>query len=330
MDWQKIPPLTALRAFAAVAEHKSLTRAGEALFVTQAAVSQQIKILENHLGTKLILRNARGISLTTYGENLALGLSSAFNQIGVTIQNLSEAEASRPLVISTTPMFATDFLMHSLSSFMEINPEIELHVETTIDVIDLNNQNIDLAIRYGTGTWSGVHSELLIPGRLTVVAARDLIGDRRFTHPLELLEFPILQEFAAVEFDLWLEKSGVPATVKRNVLRVPGNMLLDGIRRGEGIGATVPMYISDELKSGELVALFDDPVPDIGYYLVTKTDTKHSTIQALQHWLKKSASEIAVADTSDCISWVNSQATQSYAIDYSGETLKLIAVDPKE
>jgi len=327
MDWQKIPPLTALRAFTAVAEHKSLTRAGEALFVTQAAVSQQIKILENHLGTKLILRNARGISLTTYGENLALGLSSAFNQIGVTIQSLSEAEASRPLVISTTPMFASDFLMHSLSSFMEINPEIELHVEPTIDVIDLNNQNIDLAIRYGTGTWSGVHSELLIPGRLTVVAARDLIGDHRFTHPLELLEFPILQEFAAVEFDLWLEKSGVPATAKRNVLRVPGNMLLDGIRRGEGIGATVPMYISDELKSGELVALFDDPVPDIGYYLVTKTDTNHSSIQALQNWLKKSASEIAVADTSGCISWINSQATRSYAIDYSGETLKLIALD---
>lgn len=330
MDWRTIPPLTALRAFAAAAEHKSLTRAGEALFVTQAAVSQQIKILEKHLGTKLILRNARGISLTINGEYLARGLSSGFSQIGATIQNLVEAEASRPLTISTTPMFASGIIMQSLSGFMERNPKVELHVESTIDVVDLNKQTIDLGIRYGTGEWSDVHSELLIPGRLTVVASRDLIGDRRFTHPLELLEFPILQEFAAVEFDLWFEKAGVPATAKRNVLRVSGNMVLDGIRRGEGIGGTVPVFIADELRSGELIALFDDPVPDIGYYLVTKKDTNHPSIEALKSWLKMSANKIALADTPDCISWINSQADQDFSIDYSGDIFKLVTVDSKD
>jgi LysR family glycine cleavage system transcriptional activator len=330
MDWRTIPPLTALRAFAAAAEHKSLTRAGEALFVTQAAISQQIKILENHLGTKLILRNARGISLTTNGEYLALGLSSAFSEISVTIQNLSEAEASRPLVISTTPMLASGFLMQRLSGFLEKNPEVELHVETSIDVINLQKHSTDMAIRYGTGIWSGVHSELLIPGRLTVVAARSLIGDRRFTHPRELLEFPILQEFAAVEFDLWLENSGVPTTAKKNVLRVPGNMLLDGIKRGDGIGATVPAFISDELRSGELIALFDDPVPDIGYYLVTMVDTNHPSIQALKNWLKKSANIIAPADTSSCISWRNDESVETYSLDYSGDILKLSKANSKE
>ena len=91
MDWRSIPPLTSLRAFSAVAEHKNLTRDGEALFVTHAAVSQQIRILENHLGMKLIVRNARGIDLTPNGEYLAHGLKSAFGEIETVLRNLSES-----------------------------------------------------------------------------------------------------------------------------------------------------------------------------------------------------------------------------------------------
>ena len=202
MDWRSIPPLTSLRAFSAVAEHKNLTRAGEALFVTHAAVSQQIRILENHLGMKLIVRNARGIDLTSNGEYLAHGLKSAFGEIETVLRNLSESEAARPLVISTTPMFAAGFLTSRLSDFMNRYPGIELSIETTIESVDLNNRDVDMAIRYGTGEWSGLNSELLLPGRLTMVGSRKLISDKTFSHPIELLEFPILQEFASVEVDL--------------------------------------------------------------------------------------------------------------------------------
>ena len=327
MDWRTIPPLTALRAFSAVAEHKNLTRAGEALFVTHAAVSQQIRILENHLGIKLVVRNSRGISLTPSGEYLAHGLLSAFGEISAVLRNLSESEALRPLVISTTPMFAAGFLKPLLSDLRRRHPGIELSIESTIEAVDLNKRDVDMAIRYGTGDWSGIISELLLPGRLTVVASRRLIAGRQFSHPIELLEFPILQEFASVEFDLWLEKAGVPVTKKRNVLRVPGNILLDGIRRGEGIGATVPAFISEELKAGELIALFDDPVPNIGYYMVNSTSTIRPPLKMLKNWLRESVKKISIAKTTGCISWTNKSQNKSQIIDYSGDIPILTSVE---
>lgn len=327
MDWRTIPPLTALRAFSAVAEHKNVTKAGEALFVTHAAVSQQIRILENHLGIKLVVRNSRGISLTPSGEYLAKGLLSAFGEISAILRNLSEIEASRPLVISTTPMFAAGFLKPLLSDFWKQHPGIELSIESTIEAVDLNNRDVDMAIRYGTGDWSGTISELLLPGRLTVVASRSLIADRHFSHPIELLEFPILQEFASVEFDLWLEKAGVPPTMKRNVLRVPGNILLDGIRRGDGIGATVPAFISEELRTGELIALFDDPVPNIGYYMVKTASTNRTSLELLKNWLKESVEKIQITRTPQCVSWANKSGRKSQTIDYSGDIPKLTSVE---
>ena len=291
MDWRKLPPLTALRALAATAEHRSLTKAGAALNVTHAAVSQQIRLLERHLGTALVTRNRRGVTLTPQGEFLAQGLQPAFTNIASLIENLCEAEAARPLLISMTPMFASAFLTPRLASFMAAHPEIELSLESTIEAVELTPGGVDMAIRYGTGQWPGLDSELLLPGCLTVVVARKLIGERVLTHPIELLDYPILQEHASVEFDLWLEKVGVPSTAKRNVVRVPGNILLDGVRRGDGVGATVPAFVADELRSGDLVALFDDPIPGIGYYMVTLPGVTRPTLWTFVRWLKSSVGE---------------------------------------
>ena len=226
-------------------------------------------------------------------------------------------------------MFAAGFLTSRLSDFMNRYPGIELSIETTIESVDLNKRDVDMAIRYGTGGWSGLDSELLLPGRLTMVASRKLISDRTFSHPIELLDFPVLQEFASVEVDLWFEKVGVPSSAKKNLLRVPGNILLDGIRRGEGIGATVPAFISEELKSGELVALFDDPVADIGYYMVNLGAVNRPSLELFKNWLRESVTGLDIAESAGCISWTESDSTHSRAIDYSGTVPKLSPVDPK-
>lgn len=291
MDWHALPSLTSLRAFAAAAEHRNLTKAATALNVTHSAVSQQIRGLERRLGTRLIIRTQHGISLTSQGEYLSTGLLEAFAAMVTLTENLSEAEAVRPLLVSATPMFASAFLMPRLSDFMDENPDIELRIESTIEAVDLKPGGVDLAIRYGTGDWPGLHSQLLLPGCLTVVASRNLVGDRVFSNPSELLDFPLLQEHASVEFDLWLEKVGISPKTKRKVIRLPGNMLLDGIRRGDGIGATVPAFIADELKSGALVALFDDPIPEIGYYMVTLPGTFRPASIHFMRWLSQSMTE---------------------------------------
>ncbi len=291
MDWHTLPSLTSLRAFAAAAEYRNLTKAATALNVTHSAISQQIRGLERHLGTRLVIRTQHGIALTSQGEYLSAGLLEAFAAMATLTEKLSNAEAIRPLLVSATPMFASAFLMPRLSDFIEDNPNIELRIQSTIEAVDLKPGGVDLAIRYGTGRWPGLQARLLLPGCLTVVASRDLIGDRRLSDPSELLDFPLLQEHASVEFDLWLEKVGISPNSKRKVIRMPGNMLLDGIRRGDGIGATVPAFIADELKSGQLVALFDDPIPDIGYYLVTLPGACRPASMLFMRWLSQSMTE---------------------------------------
>jgi LysR family glycine cleavage system transcriptional activator len=291
MDWRNLPSLTALKAFAAASEHGSLTKAAASLNVTHSAISQQIRTLEQSMGTKLITRNRRGISLTPQGEYLSEGLLNAFADIATMSENLSAANRARPLLVSATPMFSSAFLMPRLSSFIQAHPELELNLDSTIEAVELKPGGVDMAIRYGTGKWPGLQSVLLLPGCLTVVASRELIADRHFTDPVEILEYPLLQEHASVEFDMWLEKVGVSPQIKRNVIRMPGNMLLDGIRRGDGIGATVPAFVSDELKSGKLIALFDDPIPDIGYYMVTLPGLERPALKLFCQWLVHSVSE---------------------------------------
>lgn len=291
MEWRNLPSLTSLRAFAAAAEHQSLTKAARALNVTHSAVGQQIKALERELGTRLVMRTQHGITLTPQGAFLAKGLLEAFVSMAALTEGLSAAEAARPLLVSVTPMFASAFLVPRLSAFIETHPSIELNLDSTIEAVELKPGGVDMAIRYGTGRWAGLDAELLLPGCLTVVASRKLIGTQRITDPRQILDFPLLQEHASIEFDTWLEKVGISRHEKRKVVRMPGNMLLEGIRNGDGIGATAPPFISDELKSGELVALFDDPIPDIGYYLVTLPGTKRPPLKVFTQWLQHSVTE---------------------------------------
>jgi len=291
MNWRQLPSLTALRAFCATAQYRNLSRAAEALNVTHSAVSQQIRVLERQLGTRLIIRERRGINLTQQGEFLANGLGEAFARIASLTEDMTQAEAARPLLVSATPMFSYAFLMPRLAAFVEAHPEIELNIDSTIEAVELRPGGVDMAIRYGTGKWPGLECQLLLPGCLTVVASRKLVGDRNFKEPAEILDYPILQEHASVEFDLWLEKVGISPDTKRNVVRLPGNMLLDGIRRGDGIGATAPPFIADELRDGRLVALFDDPIPDIGYYMVTLPGMMRPSLNTFMRWFESTISD---------------------------------------
>lgn len=291
MNWRNFPPLTSLRAFTAAAQHLNLTKAAMDLNVTHSAISQQLRGLERHIGTQLFRRTQHGITLTLQGEYLANGLIGAFASMSSVLEHLANAEGMRPLVVSATPMFASAFLTPRMSAFLRAFPDIELNIQSTIEAVTLVPGGVDMAIRYGTGNWPGLESDLVLPGCLTVVASPDLIGTAKIEHPRDLLNFPILQEQASVEFDLWLEKVGVAPSEPRNVIRLPGNMLLDGVRRGDGISATVPAFISDELKAGKLVTLFDDPIPNIGYYLVSLPGIQRPALPIFAKWLKKTVTD---------------------------------------
>ncbi|WP_299814083.1 LysR family transcriptional regulator [uncultured Roseibium sp.] len=287
MDWRSLPSLNSLKTFAAVAETKSLSAAGRELNVTHAAISQQVKSLENFLGLQLVVREGRGIVLSPEGEQLFEGLSRGFEAILETLDELLREDIARPLNITVTPSFAVSWLMPRINDFRLKHPDIELMLNPTAEVVELKPGGVDLAIRFGKGDWPGFESELFICTNFAVVGASCLIGDKRIEKPEDILEFPWLSEYGTNELTIWMERQGVVPTGKLNITHLPGYMVLEGVRRGEGISATAKMFLEADIATGNLKVLFEEGVyPGTGYHLVTRPGVKRPPLKAFMSWLR--------------------------------------------
>jgi LysR family glycine cleavage system transcriptional activator len=289
MDWLTLPPLSALRAFAALAETGSFSGAGAALNVSHAAVSQQVRALEERLGVSLVRREGRRAALTPEGIRLADALGPAFQSIRHVVDELSGADATRPLQISTTPSFAISWLMPRLSEFRHEHPEVELMLNPTPQVVELAPGGVDVAIRHGRGGWPGLDAELLLPTSLVVVAARSLIGDRRITDPRDILDLPWLQELGTSEMSEWLRGRGVIAPRKESVAHLPGHLVLEALRSGDGVTMSARALIARDIDEGRLVVLFEDRIPRDGYYIVTRPGVLRPPLKAFVAWLRRHA-----------------------------------------
>jgi LysR family glycine cleavage system transcriptional activator len=291
MDWRGIPSLTSLRAFSAVSDTLNLSQAGRELNVSHAAVSQQVRALEAHLGVSLVVRRGRGVTLTPEGQELARSLETAFQGIRTAVDAVADAGSARPLQVTMTPSFAVSWLMPRISDFRLKHPDIELMLNPTADLVELAPGGVDLAIRFGSGNWKGLQSELLLPTTFVVVAATALVGDRPFTDPEQLVEYPWLQELGTNELSLWLKKQGVIATGKLDVTHLPGYMVLDGLRRGNGVTASARAFLEADIATGNLRVLFEDLRPDSGYYVVTRLGAMRPPLKAFVSWLHRHAEE---------------------------------------
>ncbi|WP_208995036.1 LysR family transcriptional regulator [Roseibium hamelinense] len=279
--------MASLRAFGAVAQTKSLSAAGRELNVTHAAISQQIKSLEAHLGLLLVQREGRGVALTPEGLKLSEGLNEGFSRIAETIEALSKANANRPLSITMTPTFAVSWLMPRISDFREKHPDIELMLNPTASLVTLEPGGVDLAIRYGDGDWPGLEAELLLPSNYVVVGATCLVGDAPAFKPQDLLQFPWLQELGINELSLWLQQNGVVAETRPNVTELPGYMILDGVRRGHGITVMPKVFVLSEVEAGTLRVLFEDIRSEgSGYYIVSRPGVIRPPAKTFISWLR--------------------------------------------
>jgi LysR family transcriptional regulator, glycine cleavage system transcriptional activator len=287
MDWRSLPSLSSLRAFVAVAENKSLSGAGRELNVTHAAVSQQVRALEGFLGRQLVIREGRGVALTPEGAQLYNGLSQGFETILETVEELRQDDIVRPLNITMTPSFAVSWLMPRINDFRHKHPEIELMLNPAADVVDLKPGGVDLAIRFGKGNWPPLDSELFVSTNFVVVGASSLIGDRKVTKPGDIIDYPWLQEYGTNELTIWLESQGVFPKGKLNITHLPGYMVLEGLRRGEGISATAKVFIEADIAAGNLQVLFEDGIyTGAGYHLVTRPGVKRPPLKAFIKWLR--------------------------------------------
>ena len=287
MDWRNLPPLNALRAFAALAETGSFSRAGAALNVSHAAVSQQVRALEDRLGADLVDRAGRRAALTPDGQRLAAALEAAFLTIGRAVAELTGADAARPLQVTTTPSFAMNWLMSRLSEFRHEHPEVELMLNPSPENVELAPGGVDLAIRFGSGRWPGLDAELLIPTSLVVVAARSLIGDRKIVEPRDLIDLPWLQELGTSEMSRWLRDRGVIVPRKENVAHLPGHLVIEALRNGDGVTVSARSNIARDIDEGRLVVLFEERQPGAGYYIVTRPGVMRPPLKAFVAWLRR-------------------------------------------
>ncbi|MFZ5962259.1 LysR family transcriptional regulator [Thalassococcus sp. BH17M4-6] len=288
IDWHTLPPLSALRAFSAYAETGSVTRAGARLNVSHAAISQQMRSLETHLGLSLLDRSSRSLSLTGEGRQLADALTEGFGRIAQVIEALTGADAHRPLYVTTTPSFAANWLMPRLAGFQQLHPEIDIMISPSPQMSDPAPGGIDVALRYGAGDWPGLASELLVHSPIAVVAAPSLIGDLAPGSPEELARFPWVQELGTSESSLWLAGKGVRNVGRLGVIHVPGNLMLDGARSGQGIAISTRVSVEEDLRAGRLRLLFEDR-PDDGYHIVTAPGVARPPLRDFVAWLRREA-----------------------------------------
>lgn len=283
-----MPPLAALRAFTAFAETGNVVQAGAALNVSHAAISQQLRALEAHLGAPLLDRSGRALALTADGAHLARALQLGFGAIEAAVQEISAAGAARPLHVTCTPMFAAHWLMPRLAEFQASHPEIDLVLDPRGEIVELRPGGIDLAIRYGGGDWPGMDSRMLLQSPMVVIAADSLLRGRKVAAPEDLLDLPWLEELGTTEASRWLESRGVTDSLRGSRTRLPGNLLMQAVRAGQGVAVSVQAFVEEDLQAGRLCALFTEG-EDRGYHVVTRSGVLRPEARKFAAWLSRQA-----------------------------------------
>ncbi|MBL1376306.1 LysR family transcriptional regulator [Zobellella iuensis] len=279
-------PLKALRAFEASARHLSFTRAAIELCVTQAAVSHQVKSLEQQLQVTLFKRLPRGLMLTREGELLLPVLRDSFDQISHTLGRLGDGNYREVLNVGAVGTFAVGWLLPRLADFQAKYPFIDLRLSTNNNRVDIAAEGLDYAIRFGTGAWHGIAAHPLLPASLSVLCIPAIAA--RLGSPVDVLNETWLRSYRADEWTEWLLAAGVAAS-----LPVPGSMVFDSsiammeaALQGAGLALAPPLMFSRHLAAGDLVQPFDTAV-SLGSYWLTRLQSRAETpaMAAFREWV---------------------------------------------
>jgi LysR family glycine cleavage system transcriptional activator len=264
-------PVGPLRAFDVAARNLNLTAAAEEMNVTHAAVSRQVKQLEQRLGVQLFERLPRGLKLTVHGALLAEGTREAFDRLATAIEDVSAPAVRRKLTISTFSSLATRWLMPRVQSFATLFPETDLQVSTTARRVDFAREDVDVAVRFGGGEYPGMHVRPMFKPKEIVVAAPSLLkrGPPIKTYA-DLKGHTLLHDDAYRTWTHWLDAVGAKGVnPRRGIICGDRNSMLAAALEGQGVGITSDLFAANDLKSGRLVKIFDAEVSaTFGIYAV--------------------------------------------------------------
>ncbi len=291
----KLPPPNALVAFEAAARHLSFTSAAGELNVTRVAVSNQVKQLEEFLGVELFVRLHRTLRLTTAGDILGRRLSTSLGEIAATVEAISEDEGNLRLTITTSTGFVTYWLLPRISDFRSRHPDVDLRFLVSDSYVNLESEGVDVAIRYGSGGWSGVEAEPLVEEEIfPVCSPRFLAEHGPFDRPADLLSERLLHLDGPYDpetrWATWFAARGIeqPPALGGLFLNTYTS-LVQAALDGQGIALLGPPLLAKSLSDGALVRPIEvAPTPRRTFWLVEPRNRKRSAaLQAFCGWIRE-------------------------------------------
>jgi LysR family glycine cleavage system transcriptional activator len=255
-------PVGPLRAFDVAARNLNLSAAAEEMNVTHAAVSRQVKQLEERLGVKLFERLPRGLKLTAHGALLAEGTREAFDRLACALEDVSIPAVRRKLTISTFASLSARWLMPRVQSFAALFPEADLQVITTTRLVDFAREDVDIGIRFGSGRYPGLHVTPLFRPREIVVASPALMKKgppiRTFA---DLKDYTLLHDDSHRSWIRWLDAAGVKGVnPRRGIICGDRNSMLQAALEGQGVAIASEVFAANDLANGRLIKVFGQEV----------------------------------------------------------------------
>lgn len=278
MSYDRLPPLTALRAFEAAARHLSFRRAAEELFVTPGAISQQIRLLEDHIGVTVFKRSGRQVLLTDAGQAALPLLREGFDRLADAARILRQPGRKGRVTLSVAPSFAAKWLVPRLDNFHQSHGDVEVWISAAMEIVDLAAADLDLAIRYGPGQYAGLESRLLLNETVVAVCNPGLIQPKNPIHNVgDLAHYTLLHDGSpetdpsCPDWAMWLKARGADHV---NPHRGPRfnqtSLVIEAAANGAGIALAKKAIAQADLAAGRLIALFAEEAQPVtfAYHLV--------------------------------------------------------------
>lgn len=299
---RRLPPLNTLRAFEAAARHESFTEAAAELFVTQSAVSQRVRALEDDLGIKLFNRAHQGLALTDAGRAYLDTVRDALDRISEGTARLLHRQNAGVLTVSTSPNFAAKWLVHRLARFAVSHPGIDLRISASLHHVDFAREDVDLAIRHGDGRANGLHVTRLCHETLfPVCSPRLLRGRHALRAPADLGRHVLLHTNDRSDWDRWLAESGVTTVDSSGgPILNQASIAIDAAVDGQGVALARSALVAWDLKCGRLVRPFALAlqVPYAYWIVCPRATANQPKIALFRDWLLAEAA--ADGDTDAC------------------------------
>ncbi len=278
-----------LRLFVEAAQHSSFTDAALALNMTKGAISYQIKTLEADLGVMLFDRTARGVNLTKTGQRLLAASRPLYMEIETELTAI-KGPTARTLTVGMSSYFASRWLSPRLMTFMQRHPDIQLRIQPMTELFDLERQQVDIAIRWGDGTWDDVEITPFMPmpawpagNKDAAEKLRELGAERAFS------ELTLLRDHDdSNAWSEWFSVAGLPQDTRKDTLIIPDpNVRVQAVIDGQGIALNDDL-VAQEIATGQLVRLSDAELRSYGYFLaIPRTTNRSDSVDAFVEWLQQ-------------------------------------------